>query len=310
MFAFCRRLRRLASALKSTFLSRQRCHVNKGKQVSRYEEYVSGPAWDALDPQERFGSVGDVCAHLAEQLPLQLVKLIARDVLRELDLLHDAGLVHGNITRTTILLSPTDMKELISLYLDEEMSQSAEQSFRDRFFDLDTFWRSSNSVRVFRLGRRSSKRDILRHDPFTEIYAVRPPEAILDAPCDTSADLWTLGCVLYELLTGESLFDPFFQTVELGLAPEESHIIQIIEMLGDFPVELIASGKNSRRWFAQDGTLRLDTTYYPVTLEKMLKMHIDHLEVAETADFLGKLLCLLPRERGSARELSNHPWFS
>lgn len=35
-----------------------------------------------------------------------------------------------------------------------------------------------------------------RHDPFAESYALRAPEIILDAPSDTSVDLWSLGCVV------------------------------------------------------------------------------------------------------------------
>ncbi|KAK1228852.1 hypothetical protein PQX77_008094, partial [Marasmius sp. AFHP31] len=58
---------------------------------------------------------------------------------------------------------------------------------------------------------------------------------------------------LYELLTGDNLFDPFFQTMELGLAPEESHLIQIIEMAGELPLDLLKSGKYTKKWFNEDG---------------------------------------------------------
>ena len=97
----------------------------------------------------------------------------------------------------------------------------------------------------------------------------------MGAPFDTSADLWSLGCIvrfifayliiyfdynnyldiqLYELLSGERLFDPFFQTEELGLSIEESHLIQIIEIFGEFPRQLLAAGEYSSRWFAESGT--------------------------------------------------------
>ena len=66
---------------------------------------------------------------------------------------------------------------------------------------------------------------------------------------------------LYELLTGDSLFDPSFQTMELGLAPEESHLIQIIEMVGELPLDLIKSGKHAKKWFNDDGTLRPVTSF-------------------------------------------------
>ena len=36
----------------------------------------------------------------------------------------------------------------------------------------------------------------------------RSPEAIIGAKYDCSADLWSLGCMVFELLTGDYLFDP------------------------------------------------------------------------------------------------------
>lgn len=130
-----------------------------------------------------------------------------------------------------------------------------------------------------------------RNDPFTETYALRSPEAILEAQSGPSADLWSLGCLVrslialncvsnrkilllfardaalspsrikvYELLTGETLFDPFFQTVELGLTPEESHLIQMIEIMGAFPKDLLDRGTRSRKWFNEEGSSFVDLT--------------------------------------------------
>jgi serine/threonine protein kinase len=117
-----------------------------------------------------------------------------------------------------------------------------------------------------------------------EDQALTPPEALLGAPLGTSADMWTLGCIvrpthptflerhhqkqnehngsypriqIFELLTGEALFDPAFQTLELGLAHEESHLIQMIEVFGALPVDLIRAGAHSSRWFTEDGASRL-----------------------------------------------------
>jgi len=48
------------------------------------EVYLPGYLWDALNPTERYASVADLCAHIGDQLPIQVVKLISRDVLRAL----------------------------------------------------------------------------------------------------------------------------------------------------------------------------------------------------------------------------------
>ena len=58
-------------------------------QLCPKEVYLPGHLWDALNPTERFASVADLCAHIGDQLPIQVVKLIARDVLRGLDEFHN-----------------------------------------------------------------------------------------------------------------------------------------------------------------------------------------------------------------------------
>jgi serine/threonine-protein kinase SRPK3 len=57
------------------------------------------------------------------------------------------------------------------------------------------------------------------------------------------------------LLSGERLFDPSFQTEELGLSMEESHLIQIIELFGTFPLDLLNAGEYSSKWFSESGML-------------------------------------------------------
>ena len=60
------------------------------------EVYLPGHVWDALNPTERFASVADLCAHVGDQLPIQVVKLIARDVLRVLEDFHNThGIAHN-----------------------------------------------------------------------------------------------------------------------------------------------------------------------------------------------------------------------
>jgi serine/threonine-protein kinase SRPK3 len=69
------------------------------QQVLRTTEvYLPGYLWDALNPTERYASVADLCAHIGDQLPIQVVKLIARDVLRALQDLHSGpgGVAHNS----------------------------------------------------------------------------------------------------------------------------------------------------------------------------------------------------------------------
>ncbi|GAW03324.1 polysaccharide lyase family 14 protein [Lentinula edodes] len=258
---------------------------------SRPEVYIPGHVWDSQNPSER-------------------------DVLRGLANLHESrGKAHGDLSQDCILISPQDMKMLISqfYYADAQsqhtMPQSSEMSHTEThpiLFNMDTVVvpaAPSSTLAfkpiVFRLCYPEVDRP--RHNPFCDSFGMRPPEALLDAPQGISADIWTLACVLYELITGESLIDPFFQTLELGLTPEESHLIQIIEICGEFPRDVTKSGANGCKWFHDDGTIRLETTYYPVTLKDILHSRIEPSEITHTADLLRSMLRLRPQERAKAR---------
>ncbi|KXS15877.1 kinase-like protein, partial [Gonapodya prolifera JEL478] len=81
----------------------------------------------------------------------------------------------------------------------------------------------------------------------------RSPEAILGAKYGTSADMWSVGCMVFELITGDYLFDP-----QGGgrYTKDDDHIAQIIELLGHFPKHLALSGKYSNEIFNRRGELR------------------------------------------------------
>ena len=71
-------------------------HHHHHVQPCPTEVYLPGHLWDALNPTERFASVADLCAHVGDQLPIQLVKLIAKDVLRGLVDFHNThGVPHN-----------------------------------------------------------------------------------------------------------------------------------------------------------------------------------------------------------------------
>ncbi|RDB20699.1 Serine/threonine-protein kinase SKY1 [Hypsizygus marmoreus] len=285
-------------------------------QQSPWDEDLDPWGASYSDDAERYASVADLCTHVGSQLPIQLVKLIARDVLRALEELHDGRVVaHCDLNTSNIVLSFRDLRALVSqlsaasgpLRLGISQGNDTVASFESVLLDFNSML-TSTSTPVFRLSSVDSDRFGLRG--LVECRSLRAPEVILGAPHGTSADIWNLGCIIYELLAGDSLFDPLFQTVELDLTPEESHLIQIIELFGQFPPDLLSIGEYSHRWFTDTGTLKIDTTYYSVTLEEILKYRIDEGDVSNTADFLRTLLQLSPQRRARAQDIISHPWFT
>jgi serine/threonine protein kinase len=57
----------------------------------------------------------------------------------------------------------------------------------------------------------------------------RSPEVIMGGEYDESADMWSLGCMIFELVTGDFLFDP---KKGANYKKNEDHLALITELIG------------------------------------------------------------------------------
>merc|ERR1712113_392190 len=63
----------------------------------------------------------------------------------------------------------------------------------------------------------------------------RSPEAILQVGYDTKTDIWSLGCIIFELITGDYLFDPREKEKtkdDYGYSRDVDHLALIGELCG------------------------------------------------------------------------------
>lgn len=135
----------------------------------------------------------------------------------------------------------------------------------------------------------------------------RSPETIIGVPYGTSADIWSLACMVFELLTGDFLFDP---RKGYYYEKDDDHLAQMIELLGPMPKNFALSGKNSKRFFDSTGHLRRirGLNYWPLQRVLTEKYRFLKEEAEPLADFLQKLLIWYPDKRATAQEALEHPW--
>ncbi|KAF7369224.1 hypothetical protein MVEN_00250100 [Mycena venus] len=172
------------------------------------------------------------------------------------------------------------------------------------------------TVKIADLGNATWTNHHFTNDIQTRQY--RCPEVIIGSTTwGTSADIWSIACVLFELLTGgDYLFDPAPAPRGAGGKPkytkDDDHIAQIIELLGELPEHVRKSGRWSGEFFDSTGKLIHIQNLRPWPLSAVLhdKYLFPQPEADAISDFLLPMLVLDPDKRMSAGELVVHEWLS
>ncbi|KAF4578201.1 hypothetical protein EYR40_001630 [Pleurotus pulmonarius] len=113
------------------------------------------------------------------RVPAPLVRHVTRHMLRALVCLHDANIVHTDIKQDNIMFDSYGVES--PNYLDAGVVLSDYGTATPRQGD--------------------HRREI-------QPIALRCPEALLGCEWTTKADIWNLGCLVFELLSGTQLFRP------------------------------------------------------------------------------------------------------
>jgi len=171
--------------------------------------------------------------------------------------------------------------------------------------NLDIFDHDTVTYKIADLGNACWVEKHFSDDIQTRQY--RGPETIIGAGYDTSADVWSLACMIFELVTGDYLFDP---KASEEYPRDEDHLALFIELLGNMPAKLIGRGRHSKTYFNRRGELRHIKSLRYWGLDDVLqqKYHMHPIEAKNLSSFLMPMLRLMPEERSTAQQLLSHPW--
>lgn len=265
-------------------------------------------------------------------IPIPLVKVIARQVLEGLRLLHeDCGIIHTDLKPENILLSLSrseigtileslnvashDLSSSIEGIENMQISSSSTPALsatttisRSREFSLTMLEDPEHDSLLAKIADLGNGCWVHRHftnDIQTRQY--RCPEVILGLPYDTAADIWSFACLIFELLTGDFLFEP---RTGRRYDKNEDHIAQMIELLGNVPKRMIQQGKYSKEIFNRKFGLRHinNLDYWPLASVLQEKYHFSEEDANMISSFLLPMLDYNPMSRATAAECLRHPW--
>lgn len=189
-------------------------------------------------------------------------------------------------------LSTIDFNEIDYIYRDTDKNDKMEY--------IDAKYIDPKNIQVVLSDFGNAQRITEKHYNIQTRY-YRAPEIILQYDLSERCDMWSVGCMMYELATGEILFDPHRQP---GFSTDRHHLYDIIRFLGRVPSDLLKKSKKYDVFFRRDGLIKgKHHIVYQPFVEHLNKQIPEHTEKAEVVKTISSLLCYRPKQRPMPGEL-------
>jgi serine/threonine-protein kinase SRPK3 len=274
-------------------------------------------------------------------VPIPLIKTITRQVLEGLEYSHEeCKIIHTDLKPENILFTKheaeKEMLQQLALRAVAEMekrqqakeerrkirqhllessstAEEADSSSEDEDLSLNVVGTNyqpdtdlafaSGRVKIVDFGNACWEDKHFTDDIQTRQY--RAPEVILGAGYNSKADVWSLACLIFELATGDFLFDPHSGK---DYDRDEDHLALMMELLGPLPIDLINKGMFAAEFYNKKGELkhikRLNFWSLRDVLREKYKLPPQHAD--EMSSFLLSMLYYDPSRRISAAEALQH----
>ena len=196
-------------------------------------------------------------------------------------------------------MSDNTDKDIIEVNEDSEIST---YNLKDDIKEIDFEEDIDIRVKICDFGNCCKRDDHIMEEIQTRQY--RSPEVIINNNYDTSSDIWSLGCILFELITGEYLFDVAAGKNELDR--NRKHLALMYEVLGKMPKKLSMDCEFSEDYFDAKGRVlkyKKDINY--TNIEELIleeRDDIDKIELITICDLLKKMLGYNPKTRITAKD--------
>ncbi|ESW27488.1 hypothetical protein PHAVU_003G206200 [Phaseolus vulgaris] len=228
--------------------------------------------------------------------PIDLVREIGRQLLECIAFMHDLRMIHTDLKPENILLvSPEYVK-----VPDYKSSSRSPSTYFKRV-------PKSSAIKVIDFGSTTYEREDQTYIVSTRHY--RAPEVILGLGWSYPCDIWSVGCILVELCTGEALFQTHenlehLAMMERVLGPLPQHMLKRVDRNADKYV------RRGRLDWPEGATSResIKAVMKLPRLQNLVMQHVDH-SAGDLIHLLQGLLRFDPSERLTAKEALRYPFF-
>jgi dual specificity tyrosine-phosphorylation-regulated kinase 2/3/4 len=129
----------------------------------------------------------------------------------------------------------------------------------------------------------------------------RAPEVVLQMSYDSAIDMWSLGCILAELFTGQPLFPA---------ENEQQLILSAVDMLGLPASDWLMKSKRRALFFNSDDTPRQPAECTGRTLRSLSLADTLNCDDDKFINFISNCLVWDPRARLTPEAGLRHPWIT
>lgn len=267
--------------------------------------------------------------------PLWVVKSILKQSLQGLAFLHENGISYGDFQPGNILFTLNNVDSTPEDLLRQEEDVQArsisppiqrldgkQDKWAPRYLCVAqpllpfTFYAEGFKVKLSDMGGAYFFTSPPKR-PVTPL-GLRAPELILTGAVDNTLDIWSFGCVFFELITGQPLFCIPYSEME-----DDDHLLSLTAQLGALPDELFKHWRTSSFYFtperklfnSQLGGVALGDEPLIVEQTSMEESFdragpdLDEEEAHKVKALIRWILQYDPAKRPSPAEILSNPWF-
>lgn len=217
--------------------------------------------------------------------PMDQVRKISYQLIKAVKFLHDNQLTHTDLKPENILFVNSDSESIYNVKRKRHIKKVKCCDIKLIDFGSATFNHEHHSAVIS-----------TRH--------YRAPEVILELGWSQPCDVWSTGCIVFELYSGYTLF----QTHD-----NQEHLAMMERILGSIPYRLAKKSRTGYFWHG-----RLDWNYHSLAgkyVREMCQplyryMNCDGADHRQLFDLIEKMLEYDPAGRISLADAINHPFFA